>query len=59
VKGKNGVVAALHGTMVNPLDHRGVYPPLCSVLFSVRDVFGGASSDTLSVDLHEEWLVEL
>jgi len=59
VKGKNGVVAALHGTMVNPLDHRGVYPPLCSVLFSVRDVFGGASSDTLSVDVHEEWLVEL
>ena len=59
VKGKNGVVAALHGTMANPLDHRGVYPPLCSVLFSVLDVFGGTSSDTLSVDLHEEWLVEL
>jgi len=58
VKGKNGVVTALHGTTVNPLDHRGVYPPLCSVLFSVRDVFGGASSDTLSVDLHEEWLEE-
>lgn len=58
VKGKTGVISALHGRMVNPLDHRGVYPPLCSVLFSVRDVFGGTSRDTLSVDLHEEWLVE-
>jgi hypothetical protein len=58
VRGKKGVITALHGCMVNPLDHRGVYPPLCSVLFSVHDVFGGTSLDTLSVDLHEEWLVE-
>jgi len=56
VRGKEGVVIAQHGSIVNPLDHRGVYPPLCSVLFSVRDVFGGASQDTLSVDLHEDWL---
>ena len=58
VRGKKGVVAVLHGSMVNPLDHRGVYPPLCSVLFTVHDVFGGTSRDTLSVDLHEEWLEE-
>jgi hypothetical protein len=57
VRGKDGVVTALHGSIVNPLDHRGVYPPLCSVLFSVRDVFGGVGRDTLSVDLHEDWLV--
>ena len=56
VRGKEGVVIAQHGSIVNPLDHRGVYPPLCSVLFSVREVFGGASQDTLSVDLHEDWL---
>jgi nitrile hydratase len=56
VRGKGGIVIALHGSIVNPLDHRGVYPPLCSVLFSVREVFGGASQDTLSVDLHEDWL---
>jgi hypothetical protein len=56
VRGKEGVVIALHGSIVNPLDHRDVYPPLCSVLFSVREVFGGASQDTLSVDLHEDWL---
>ena len=41
---------------MNPLDHRDVYPPLCSVRFLVREVFGGASRDTLSVDLHEDWL---
>jgi hypothetical protein len=26
------------------------------VLFRVRDVFGGSSDDTLSIDLHEDWL---
>jgi nitrile hydratase len=56
IRGKSGVVTVLHGNIVNPLDHRGVYPPLCSVLFEVREVFGGASRDTLSVDLHEDWL---
>ena len=56
IRGKDGIVTALHGSIVNPLDHSGVYPPLCSVLFSVREVFGGASQDTLSVDLHEDWL---
>jgi hypothetical protein len=56
VRGKSGVVSELHGRIVNPLDHRGVYPPLCSVLFSVREVFGGTSQDSLSVDLHEDWL---
>jgi nitrile hydratase len=56
VRGKNGVVTILHGCIVNPLDHHGVYPPLCSVLFAVGEVFGGRSRDTLSVDLHEDWL---
>jgi nitrile hydratase len=57
IRGKRGVVTVLHGCIINPLDHKGVYPPLCSVLFAVCDVFGGASRDTLSVDLHEDWLV--
>ena len=56
VRGKSGIVSALHGSIDNPLDHRGPDPPLCSVLFAVREVFGGASQDTLSVDLHEDWL---
>lgn len=46
----------LHGRIPNPLDHRGVYPPLYSVLFLVSEVFGSSSRDTLSVDLHEGWL---
>jgi Nitrile hydratase beta subunit, C-terminal len=57
IRGKDGIVTALHGSIVNPLDHHDVYPPLCSVLFSVGQVFGGASRDTLSVDLHEDWLL--
>jgi nitrile hydratase subunit beta len=56
IRGKSGIITELHGSIVNPLDHRGVYPPLCSVLFQVREVFGGVSRDTLSVDLHEDWL---
>ena len=56
IRGTRGVVTVLHGKIVNPMDHHGVYPPLCSVLFNVRDVFGGNSRDTLLVDLHEDWL---
>ena len=56
IRGKTGVIVELHGTIVNPIDHHGVYPPLCSVLFDVRDVFGGTSTDKLAVDLHEDWL---
>lgn len=56
VRMKTGVVARLHGTMLNPLDHHGVYEPLCSVEFEVGDVFGTPSRDRLSVDLHEDWL---
>ena len=48
VRGKEGIVTALHGSIQNPLDHRGVYPPLCSVVFPVGEVFGGASQDTLA-----------
>ena len=57
IRGKRGVVTILHGAIVNPIDHHAVYPPLCTVQFNVRDVFGrGNSSDTLLVDLHEDWL---
>jgi hypothetical protein len=56
IRGKRGIITMLHGSILNPLDHRGVYPPLYSVLFLVGEVFGGDSGDTLSVDLHEDWL---
>ncbi|HLQ35571.1 MAG TPA: SH3-like domain-containing protein [Chloroflexota bacterium] len=56
IRGKSGTVAALRGTMENPLDHRGVYPPLCTVEFRVGEVFGGESTDKVLLDLHEDWL---
>lgn len=56
VRRKAGVVTELHGVIHNPLDHHDDYPPLCTVQFEVRDVFGGASQDSLLVDLHEDWL---
>jgi nitrile hydratase subunit beta len=56
VRGKTGVVALVHGVVDNPIDHRGNYPPLYSVVFAVGDVFGGPSRDQLSVDLHDDWL---
>ena len=56
VRGKSGIVTCLHGTMANPIDHRNVYPPLYTVTFRIKDVFGGSTTDALSVDIHEEWL---
>jgi nitrile hydratase len=56
IRGKAGVVGELHGVIYNPQDHRGLYPYLYSVVFHVRDVFGTATADRLSVDLHEDWL---
>lgn len=56
IRGHQGVIAELRGTMENPLDHRDVYPPLCTVEFRVRDVFGGESAEKLFLDLHEDWL---
>jgi nitrile hydratase len=56
VKGKAGVIAAVHGVIDNPLDHRGPYPPLYTVAFEIREVFGKPTDDTLWVDVHEEWL---
>jgi hypothetical protein len=56
VRGKTGVVTFLHGVMSNPLDHRAIYPPLYTVAFEVKDVFGGSADGQLRVDVHEEWL---
>ncbi len=56
IRGKRGVVTDVHGVISNLVDHRGLYPPLYTVVFDVKDVFGGASPDKLRVDLHEDWL---
>jgi len=50
------VVRALLGTMENPMDHRDVYPPLCTLEFTVGEIFGGDSSDKVFADIHEDWL---
>lgn len=56
VRGRQGVVADIHGSIANPLDHRGLYPPLYTVVFQIRDVFPGRGDGQLHVDVHEEWL---
>jgi nitrile hydratase subunit beta len=56
IRGKRGVVTDVHGVISNLRDHRDLYPPLYTVVFDVKDVFGGASPDKLRVDLHEDWL---
>jgi hypothetical protein len=55
IRGKSGVVADVHGVIENGRDHRGLYPPLYTVVFDVKEVFGGASPDNLRVDLHADW----
>lgn len=56
IRGKTGVVIGLHGRIDNPVDHRGIYPPLYTVEFEVREVFGTDSVDRLAVDIHDDWL---
>lgn len=56
VRGRTGVVVALHGQIPNPLDHRDLYPPLCTVRFALQDLTGRPSRDFVAADLHEEWL---
>ena len=56
IRGKRGVIATVHGVIVNPLDHRSLYPPLYTVAFEMEEVFGKPTNDTVWVDVHEEWL---
>ena len=56
IRGHKGVVTDVHGVINNDRDHRGLYPPLYTVVFDCKEVFGGASADKLRVDLHEDWL---
>ncbi len=56
IRGRSGVIATVHGMIRNPLDHRGLYPPLYTVMFEVKELFGRPTKDTLWVDVHEEWL---
>lgn len=56
IRGKKGVIVEAHGVIENLRDHRGLYPPLYTVAFDVKEVFGTESADQVRVDLHEDWL---
>ena len=56
VRGKTGVVTAVHGVINNPVDHRALYPPLYTVVFTLKEMFGREANESLWVDVHEEWL---
>jgi hypothetical protein len=56
VRGKVGTIVAFHGQIPNPLDHRGLYPPLYTVRFGLQELTGRPSRDSVTADLHEDWL---
>ena len=56
LRGRTGTVVRCHGLIENPLDHRDVYPPLYSVVFTTSD---GGPSDEVLADIHDDWLVEV
>ena len=56
IRGKSGIISAVHGAIENPLDHRGVYPTLYTVKFNLNELFGTPAKDSLWMDLHEDWL---
>ncbi len=56
IKGKKGVIIAVHGEIKNPRDHRRIYPALYTIVASVGEVFGTPSTDKLYIDVHDDWL---
>ena len=56
VRGNDGVAAAVHGAIPNPLEHRGLYPPLYTVVFQISELFPGRGDGKLHVDTHEDCL---
>lgn len=56
IRGKRGVIGAVHGRLENPTDHRGIYQPLYTVRFDLSEVSTCHDQDSIWVDVHEEWL---
>lgn len=56
IRGKRGVIGAVHGLLENPTDHRGIYNPLYTVRFDLSEVSTCQDQDSIWVDVHEEWL---
>jgi hypothetical protein len=59
VRGKRGVIGAVHGLLENSGDHRGIYQPLYTVRFDLSEVSTCHDHDSVWVDVHEEWLSRL
>ncbi len=59
IRGKRGVVGAVHGLLENPRDHRGIHNPLYTVKFDLGEVSACRDHDSIWVDVHEEWLSSL
>jgi len=58
IRGKRGVICAVHGVLENIRDHRGVHKPLYTVKFDLGELFSCHDQDSIWVDVHEEWLSE-
>jgi hypothetical protein len=56
IRGKRGVIALAHGRLENSRDHRGIHDPLYTVRFDLSEVSTCRDTDTILVDVHEEWL---
>ena len=56
IRGKRGVIGAVHGVLENIRDHRGIHNPLYTVKFDVSELSNCHEPDSIWVDVHEEWL---
>lgn len=59
IRGKRGVIGLVHGVLENIRDHRDIHNPLYTVRFDLSDVSNCRDTDTIWVDVHEEWLDRL
>jgi len=59
IRGKCGVIGAVHGLLENVRDHRGIHKPLYTVRFDLSEVSTCYDRDSVWVDVHEEWLSSL
>ena len=59
IRGKRGVIGAVHGVLENLRDHRGRHRPLYTIRFDLSEVSTCHDQDSVWVDVHEEWLSAL
>lgn len=55
-RGHIGVIVREHGVIVNPLDHHLPYPPMYTVKFDGRELWGEKATHHVFAEFHEEWL---